>query len=120
MATGAYSSYGGGGGYGAGGGGGGGFSGHMESVPCEGQEGRIIGRGGENIRGVESQTGTRIKMNRVANVAEVTVRRNNAAIRMIQEYIHTARTEVVVVLVSAKAGTPGRVRRRVPTARWLR
>ena len=92
VATGAYSSYGGGGGYGAGGGGGGGFSGHMESVPCEGQEGRIIGRGGENIRRVESQTGTRIKMNRVANVAEVygTPQQCAEAIRMIQEYIHTA------------------------------
>ena len=94
VATGAYSSYGGGGGggFGAGGGGGGGFSGHMESVPCEGQEGRIIGRGGENIRRVESQTGTRIKMNRVANVAEVygTPQQCAEAIRMIQEYIHTA------------------------------
>jgi len=99
--TGAYSSYGGsggggfgggGGGFGGGGGGGGGFSGHMESVPCEGQEGRIIGRGGENIRRVESQTGTRIKMNRVANVAEVygTPQQCAEAIRMIQEYIHTA------------------------------
>ena len=84
----------GGGGFGGGGGGGGGgpFSGHMERVPCEGQEGRIIGRGGENIRRVESQTGTRIKMNRVDNVAEVygTPAQCTEAVRMIQEYIHTA------------------------------
>jgi len=74
------------------GGGGGPFSGHMERVPCEGQEGRIIGRGGENIRRVESQTGTRIKMNRVDNVAEVygTPAQCTEAVRMIQEYIHTA------------------------------
>ena len=80
-------------GFGGGGGGGGGpFSGHMERVPCEGQEGRIIGRGGENIRRVESQTGTRIKMNRVDNVAEVygTPAQCTEAVRMIQEYIHTA------------------------------
>ena len=64
----------------------------MERVPCEGQEGRIIGRGGENIRRVESQTGTRIKMNRVDNVAEVygTPAQCTEAVRMIQEYIHTA------------------------------
>jgi far upstream element-binding protein len=70
----------------------GGFSGYMERVPCEGQEGRIIGRGGENIRRVESQTGTRIKMNRVECVAEVygSPQQCAEAVRMIQEYIHTA------------------------------
>ena len=55
------------------------------------KEGRIIGRGGEHPSR-QSQTGTRIKMNRVANVAEVygTPQQCAEAIRMIQEYIHTA------------------------------
>ena len=91
--TGAYSSYGGQPSYGGGGGGGGGaWTGYMERVPCEGQEGRIIGRGGENIRRVESQTGSRIRMNRQENVCEVygTPQQCAEAVRMIQEYIHTA------------------------------
>ena len=92
--TGSFSSYGGqpmrGGAVGVGGGGP--WSGYNERVPCEGQEGRIIGRGGENIRLVESQTGTRVRMNRQENVAEVygTPQQCAEAVRMIQEYIHTA------------------------------
>ena len=65
---------GGGGGYGGGGGGGGmlALAGASATVQTMGQEGRIIGRGGETIRELQQRTGCRVQIDRNANVVNIT------------------------------------------------
>jgi far upstream element-binding protein len=80
------------GGYGGGGGGGGGAA--SVTLPTQGQEGRIIGRGGETIRDLQQRTGARVQIDRNAGTVSITgpdQRGVDEAARLVQELVATAR-----------------------------
>lgn len=70
-----------------GGGGGAGGSYRREEIPCSGMEGRIIGKGGENIRRLEADSGARVRINRERLVVEISGEPGcvETAVRLVQE-----------------------------------
>lgn len=62
-------------------------------LPTNGQEGRIIGRGGETIRDLQARTGARVQIDRNNSTVSITAQDPRAvdeAVRLIQELISSA------------------------------
>ena len=68
-------------------GGGAGGNYRREEIPCSGMEGRIIGKGGENIRRIEADSGARVRINRERLVVEISDAPGcvETAVRLVQE-----------------------------------